>query len=425
MSILAEFVAMVSGSVGSGLKQTLAYPLATSLPKMLVLSVVFLLGMVPAFAGEIAGDPPSATHYLGYGHYGNSIEADAIEVEVGKPFVISESDTEMQWYPALLQISPGKLLVTFSCSPDSVNPEVPRYAYVWTEDGGQTWSAPVYQRFSGSPWVCRNDGTCLWLHYTLDYDSESIASFPVGRSTDGIHYDWSTRGTVDIAPHKFKPKLNQAEGLASLVFCRSLLEMPDGSLIATMYGPFAGDTLSRSIVVRSTDGGTTWKYLSTIGYDPAVGHEGLDEPCLVQLPNGDLFCFMRNWAWVPMYSARSSDGGQTWTKPKRMHQRSSMAAVFPDLVVMSNGMLAASAGRRGCSLMFNPNPCQEDKWTYPLRMYGPPTPSDGPTSGYTGIREVAPNKLLYVYGARDRGYQDIEPGRFWRIWGVFVTVKPK
>ena len=87
-------------------------------------------------------------------------------------------------------------------------------------------------------------------------------------------------------------------------------------------------------------------------------------------------------------------------------------------------MLAGSAGRRWCHLMLNPDP-YEDTWTHPLRIHGPPSTFDAPTSDYTAIREVAANKLLYVYDARDPGHQDIEPGRCHRIWGVFVTVKGK
>lgn len=354
-------------------------------------------------------------------------DPDEIAVTMGKPFLITKSDKEMQWFPSLMQISEKKLLLSFSSSPDAINPGGARMGYVVTENGGRTWSKPMYQPRAVSSWIHRKDGTCLWFNYTLDYVSESTATFALGKSTDGVHYDWSTTATVDVSPNKFNSQLDGTKGVASFVFCRSVLEMPDGAMLATMYGRFLGDVLDRSILVRSTDGGATWKYLSTIGYDPTVGHEGLNEPCVAQLPNGNLFAVMRNWAWVPMWSSRSTDGGKTWSKILRMPARTTMAAVFPDLCLMSNGMLACSAGRRGAHLMFAPDP-YKDNWTdNTLVVFDTPSIYDSPSTFYTGIREVAPGRLLYVYDVRDgndiRTGKDIEPGRFWKIYGVFIDVK--
>ena len=182
--------------------------------------VLFVRGS--AFAGETEENPHSNTYYLGWSR--GYIPDDAIEVELSEPFVISQTDSEMRWFPALRQISPSKLVVTFSSSPDTLNPEVSRSGYVVTEDGGQTWSEPTYQTVIGGPcWVLRKDGSSLNLNYTLTYESESVASLPVGRSTDGIHFDWSTRSTIDFAPLKLKPEAEGVKGITDVVSCRSLL----------------------------------------------------------------------------------------------------------------------------------------------------------------------------------------------------------
>jgi len=203
--------------------------------------------------------------------------------------------------------------------------------------------------------------------------------------------------------------------------------MEDGSLIASMYGRFLGDNCDRSILVRSTDCGTTWKFFSTIAYQPDVGGEGLNEPGVVQLANGDLFCIMRNQSGKPMWTARSNGLGQTWKNLIRAPQHA--VSVFPDLTPMENGVLACSFGRPGCHIMFSIDGTGE-QWTSRTTIF------EGPSTCYTAIREVVSGKLLYVYDVRfahqrlrlmvtPAGWGKVKEGQFNCICGVFVTVRRK
>ena len=335
-----------------------------------------------------------------------------LQVEVGEPFTIMQSDTQRCWFPSLMQISERKLLVTLSMSADQINPTETNMAYLVTEDGGQTWSEPMYRTDLRSTWIRLRDGTCIWMQYLLDYVDERVASFQLGRSRDGVHYDLSP-ATVESSPHKFTKGPNK--DAVSMVFCRSIVEALDGSLLANMYWQFEGDVLDRSILVRSSDRGTTWKYYSTIGYDPSVGGEGLNEPCMVRLADGALFCFMRNESGHPMFRSRSTDDGKTWSKPKRMPEKYASMSVFPDLCLMKSGVLACSAGRPTCQLAF----CQDPygtSWTNPITIF------DGPSTCYTAIREVAPGTLLYVHDIVPAGWDEPKPGQFHQVVGRFVTV---
>ncbi|MGV8094572.1 MAG: sialidase family protein [Mangrovibacterium sp.] len=112
---------------------------------------------------------------------------------------------------------------------------------------------------------------------------------------------------------------------------RTIIEMPDGSWLATMYGNFASDTIPpkgrdameetkfmmRTFIITSADKGCTWNYLSTVAAphsgDP-VG-EGFVEPAITLLNDGRLLCVMRTGHHFPLYSSWSSDGGKTWTPP--------------------------------------------------------------------------------------------------------------
>src|SRR6185437_10034994 len=88
---------------------------------------------------------------------------------------------------------------------------------------------------------------------------------------------------------------------------RSVIELPGGDLLTTMYCRFEGDTAasgymptmlkSRTVVVRSRDQGSSWAYLSTVGVDSGVGTEGFGEPVLARISTGPhagrLVCVMR------------------------------------------------------------------------------------------------------------------------------------
>jgi len=114
-----------------------------------------------------------------------------------------------------------------------------------------------------------------------------------------------------------------------------------------------------------------------------------------------------------MHAVRSSDGGKSWTAPVKL--ASYTASVFPDLVLMSNGMLACSFGRPGCHLMFSVNG-KGEQWTERATIF------EGPSTCYTAIREVAPGKLLYVHDVVPAGWKKLASGQFNEIRGVFVTV---
>jgi len=334
---------------------------------------------------------------------------DGPGITVGEPFVISRSNGR-HWFPTLGRLSPERLLVKIWCAEDAIDPANTRSAYCWTLDGGLTWSRPIDERDIGHSWVRLRDGRCLAMSYCTLYTGESTCSCGVGLSYEGLNYGWS-RGSVDLAPLRLGHW--GTGGAASVVFARSILEMPDGSLLATMYGRFEGDALDRSVVVRSTDGGRAWRYLATVGYDATVGGEGLNEPCMVRLPGGDLYCVMRNASGKPMWSARSGDDGHTWSTPQRMADQA--LSVFADLLVMSSGVLACSSGRPGCRLMFSPDGTGE-RWTAATTIF------DGPSTCYTAIAEVAPGKLLYVYDSVPTGWEQPRPDVFQEIRGVFITV---
>jgi hypothetical protein len=124
------------------------------------------------------------------------------------------------------------------------------------------------------------------------------------------------------------------------------------------------------------------------------------------LKNGDLLCVMRTeGGGEPLYQARSTDQGKTWSNPRQV----GFDGVAPDLIVLENGVVACSFGRPGCHLVLSAD--NGETWTYHEEIFsggkkegyshvGPLIPGHAlypGTVGYTGMTEVKSNTILYAY----------------------------
>jgi hypothetical protein len=104
---------------------------------------------------------------------------------------------------------------------------------------------------------------------------------------------------------------------------KGLVELPDGTLLATRVGPRDGQTIA--FAVSSSNGGQDWEELGEFDRSPLPDAD-LGDAHLLVAPGDDgsfeVFCSYRfnvpNGDGVPTYSIRvvsSRDGGKTWAKP--------------------------------------------------------------------------------------------------------------
>ena len=225
---------------------------------------------------------------------------------------------------------------------------------------------------------------------------------------------------------------------------RSVLELPNGDLLATMYGWFTGDTApcayipsmkkARVVIVRSQDHGASWTLLSTVAVDGGVGTEGYCEPAMVRVTQGAhrgrLLCEMRTGR--DLYGSHSDDDGVTWSRalptrfpgidiydtakwksylidPKAPGAIETDAligdVVDPDLIEMSDGTMVCAVGVRISARGFMRNwraPQNGDylafsrdggeTWSHVVQFR-----SGAPTTQYMGVREISPGVLCVVY----------------------------
>jgi hypothetical protein len=156
-------------------------------------------------------------------------------------------------------------------------------------------------------------------------------------------------------------------------------------------------------VCESSDGGQTWRYLTTIGY-AQIGSEGYNEGSMRRLPNGDWLAVMRtgNAKDVacqdnPIMWSVSHDEGRTWSEPAR----TGVAGAYPSLAVGPDGVVVMTYGRPGAMIAFSTDAGRT--WTDVTCV--DPTPA----SGYTDVVHLGAGTLLVGFGTQD--FLDPQTGR--------------
>ena len=105
-----------------------------------------------------------------------------------------------------------------------------------------------------------------------------------------------------------------------------IVQLDNGDLLGTLYGNLKGDNnWYRTMVLRSTDGGDTWRYHGSVAFSPTDPHPylvgaycGYCEPSLVLLSNGQLLCIMRTQGaqyageYRPLYQCWCREGEWSW-----------------------------------------------------------------------------------------------------------------
>lgn len=224
-------------------------------------------------------------------------------------------------YPVIDRLQDGRLVCIFACA-DTVKPPKYKIAVSLSDDNGLTWSKPQIvfdhpKSLDADPNLLVDGDRIMAFSTTvppLEHRIDSTAIF-VRESRDGVH--WGAERQIG-QPHRYIcGKIHQGHRLK------------DGTLImgyswdiwAEQHMPPAteGQMDLNSGVLRSTDGGKTWKPGGDIHADvkkTAPGAtNGLAEPATVVLADGRIMSLLRAGG-DKFYQTWSSDGGMTWQTPR-------------------------------------------------------------------------------------------------------------
>jgi hypothetical protein len=365
------------------------------------------------------------------------VSVPGLRVTLGEPRPVLEAVGHL-WFPTIDRFPTGEFLLTAIRTADTHDNLVNAYAVLTSADGGATWSAPFdVAGWSGGPRIPQSDGSLAGPEFYLYADPPGQAHRFRG------HLERFEAGGRRFAR---EPYAVQAEGFprdlrihgegkpwrdrwpASFDWYGNFVDRGD-EILTTAYLRFAGEERYSVVALASTDRGRTWRYRSTVaGSETAPdGQEGPNESNLVQLADGDLMCVMRvgraldagpTRAYGRLARAYSADGGRTWSTPDRL----SAAGVAPCLRRLSNGVLALTTGRPGLFLWLSDDPRGRSWQSIDLLAHHNAAlderhrirPGQGgfhedpdQTTAYTGLVEVAPNRLLLTYDRVPLGWKGV------------------
>lgn len=305
---------------------------------------------------------------------------DPVKITVSPSWDIPREDVR-QTRPYLYDMGQGLLLMSVAQGPDAFYEP---YGLLKSTDAGQTWAPipgldnvdttplPVLRRPDGQIW-----GMSRWTRTQEDgtvvgktvYLNPTATEFTMVDNKIVLPQEFTNESPGDQIVCE-RHIWNEEDGAATMVvWSRKRVKLANGR----------NDLARRSHLVRSTDKGLTWNYVSTIG--PG------GEPAVVKLNATEMTAVIRGDKDPKMKQMFSSDAGKTWTAPIPMEE----GKVLPDLVLMSNGILACSYGRPASCIMFS----LDGGKTWPSHH----VISERVGFNYTSIREISPGRLLYVHDA--------------------------
>ena len=283
-----------------------------------------------------------------------------------------------------------------------------RAEIIRSTDGGKTWSRPTV--LLDTPWDDRapnfcqlRDGTLLCSLFTYPGPmAADLARDPDKTALTGIIRSFDNGRTWEQEPKRLP---------VPFVFDATdgpIIELQDGSALICVYGKTVDAQHDMVAFCRSTDGGDTWEFLSTVSTD----HE-MSETGVAQLPDGRLVLIARPEGDISW----SRDGGRSWTKPVPLGIR----LFEPRLMTLRDGTLLClhgSYGKGGFRAMFSTDggqtwTCPDEKWGFPV---------DPSVYGYGQAVELPDGSVWAAY--IHTGGHTTKDAKTEALWSIRLRVRP-
>jgi hypothetical protein len=215
--------------------------------------------------------------------------------------------------PDMVRLPSGKLMLVFCDDDRHWSEEISRITTLESTDGGATWGNPrviaeADRRIGEERWVTPRltllrDGRLVIM---CDHDDYAHAHED---QPSGI-WEWESR---DQGRTWSAPRLTGIPGIEP----DRIIELSDGTLLVGSHMTVRDMRKRAQFVVRSTDGGKTWKDLTFIAKDPV--HLNV-EGGIMLYRSGELACVIRDnlHGGYPSRVSFSTDKGRTWSRPQSL-----------------------------------------------------------------------------------------------------------
>ena len=325
-------------------------------------------------------------------------------------------------YPVIARLASGRLLCIFSVS-GTEKPAKLKIASSISDDNGKTWSSPaiVFDHpgdEDADPNLLVDGNRVLAFSTSVPLPARiAVSKIYMRESNDGVH--WSEERLLDTPRKYIAGKIHQGHRLSdgTLIFSYAWDTWADQGMPPSTEG----EMNIKAGVLRSTDGGKTWKPGADLYADiPKTSPHavsGLDEAAVVVLGDGRLMTLMRT-SGTKLFQAWSKDGGLTWDTPREstLTAHNSPAALWKldhsneVLVVWDNSPtgrtpLAAALSKDG-----------GHTWSAPKVIVDTGGPEQ---ASYPSAVQAKDGTLIAVWQQqRPGGGRDIRIARFNRAWLV-------
>ena len=328
-----------------------------------------------------------------------AVDKSPLKITVSEPWPLNVEEKNTESRPYLYDMGQGLLLTS---NPQGSDALLEPYIVRRSTDAGKTWQAvPGTEQNSDSPQelVRLADGRILgpsrWTR--LQPDGTLTGKTTILNATAET---FTMHDSTITLPAEFMP----AKSGEVLICERHIWAEKDGSITTVVWSRTNQRDAQKRFVVtrhthllRSADLGKTWTHLAHVGLG--------GEPAVVRLSDSEWLAITRPDAHMSnLLQHRSHDGGKTWKFERTLEEGS----VMPDLVLMSNGVLACSYGRPVSNLMFS---LDGGRTWRDHRVI-----SDRANFNYTTIREISPGRLLYMHDGQI-------PGTLARINSLYIDVE--
>lgn len=347
---------------------------------------------------------------------------------IASPVTVDRSATPVQMPNAAVIVPHGdgrRVLLAYPAHTDSSATNGTRFAH--SDDMGHTWVAdqatnPMPNSASYNLTRLRNgDVLAVSYHtYMVSGSGDLKAEVDSSVSHDG-GATWTSRTGVMTTPVAMRTisSVTDRPGmpLGGFVLVHNVVEDPDGTLYQSGYGYYAGDTKYRQLVLKSADGGANWTVDATVAVNPslttAAGYEGFCEGALERVADGSLLIVMRIGSYLPMYVARSTDDGATWSAATPLSAGGqNVVSVYPSLTLLPGGPLVLLVGRPGLALLTSPDGSGRT-WTRPVE-------ADYQNSANGVLLQTGPRRLM-LFGDRGANWSRPTPSPY-EVWSRAITV---